>query len=82
MRKEKLYKKIKKNIFSFSGFWSNKDIFYYNKESENDKNNTNTLKYKLINHYGKIFFRLYYCLYLTLIIISQISVYLILKINS
>ena len=57
MRKEKLYKKIKKNIFSFSGFWSNKDIFYYNKESDNDKNNTNTLKYKLINHYGKIFFR-------------------------
>ena len=70
------YKKIKKNIFSFTGLWSNKDIFYYNdiedeisedfNDNENDldtKFNNNIyknkyiLKYKLINHYGRIPFR-------------------------
>jgi len=75
------YKKIKKKIFSFTGLWSYKDIFYKkdlefsennddeivekNLSSENsldeminsEKNkyqNKHILKYKLINHYGKI----------------------------
>ena len=71
------YKRIKKNIFSFTGLWSNKDIFYNNNEEdemneinedikESDNNidvinnkymNKYILKYKLINHYGKIPFR-------------------------
>ena len=74
------YKKIKKTIFSFTGLWSNKDIFYnpfndYDEddldENQNDSEisldniiNENDiykkqyiLKYKLINHYGKIPFR-------------------------
>ena len=68
------YKKIKKNIFSFNGLWSNKDIFYNSnngvesedteEEIENENSleiinkdiykNKHLLKYKLINHYGKI----------------------------
>ena len=71
------YKKIKKNIFSFNGLWSNKDIFYNKNieegdemdEEENESENSldiinkdkyknkYILKYKLINHYGKIPFR-------------------------
>ena len=77
------YKKIKKNLFSFTGLWSNKSIFYSpdndkeeGNEIEEDMNDTNNslhniiynnendiyknkyiLKYKLINHYGKIPFR-------------------------
>ena len=77
------YKRIKKNIFSFRGLWSNKEIFYNNNEEYemNDMNEMNEdvkvsensidsidsiinkyknkyiLKYKLINHYGKIPFR-------------------------
>ena len=44
------YKKIKKNLFSFTGLWSNKDIFYNSdndkkegNEIEEDINNTNTI---------------------------------------
>ena len=75
------YKKIKKKIFSFTGLWSYKDIFYkkdlelsdYNDDEIVEKNlssensldeminseknkyqNKHILKYKLINHYGKI----------------------------
>ena len=35
------YKKAKKNLFSFCGLWSNKDIFYNNnfKEEDDDKDN-------------------------------------------
>ena len=74
------YKKIKKKIFSFTGLWSYKDIFYHedidyeensdeivekNLSSEgsldeminNQKNKyqkKHIMKYKLINHYGKV----------------------------
>ena len=75
LKNQNNYKKIKKNIFSFCGLWSNKDIFYtnYNEDidEEDDDNNSETsldeiikknnpyknkyiLKYKLINHYGRI----------------------------
>ena len=45
------YKNIKKILFGFNGFWRNKKIF------ENNTNNGETLKYKLINHYAKSLFR-------------------------
>lgn len=45
------YKKVKKNLFSFCGLWSNKDIFYKNnsddqnddEDNEESKNNDNSL---------------------------------------
>ena len=44
------YKKIKKNIFSFNGLWSNKDIFYSsndgteNEDTEEENENENSLE--------------------------------------
>ena len=63
--KKNVYKNIKKNLFSWRGFWSDRTIFYpdaINNENEGcnkdndsivDKNNVSKLKVKLINHYTK-----------------------------
>ena len=85
LKNQNEYKKIKKNIFSFNGLWSNNEIFYNNdddneEEEENGIDEPNNeignniallnndvyknkyiLKYKLINHYGKIPFRPILC---------------------
>ena len=67
LKKKNLYKIIKKTIFSWRGYWSDRTIFYQendaNKNTENnndsfaDKNNVSKLKYKLINHYTKSFMK-------------------------
>ena len=53
------YKKIKKNLFSFTGLWSNKDIFYNsdnNKdegneiEEDNNDDSTNSLDHNIYNN--------------------------------
>ena len=62
--KKNLYKTIKKNIFSWRGYWSDKTIFYPENINKNeslnnnndtlaDKNHASKLKYKLINHYTR-----------------------------
>ena len=45
------YKTIKKLLFGYNGFWRNPKIF------ENNSNNGESFKYKLINHYNKSFCR-------------------------
>ena len=70
IKKKNLYKVIKKNIFSWRGYWSDRDIFYQDSNTKNDKNkdisnndliadrnNVSKLKYKLINHYTKSFMK-------------------------
>ena len=65
IKKKNLYKVIKKNIFSWRGYWSDRTIFYQeNIKKENldndsiaDKNNVSKIKYKLINHYTKSFMK-------------------------
>ena len=70
LKTQNCYKKIKKNIFSFTGLWSNKDIFYNNgnqeeghkiiedlNDSENNlelKTNNNLYKNKCIFKYKLI----------------------------
>ena len=70
--KKNLYRKIKKHLFSWNGYWSDKSIFYnedisiINNNSDtkiNENNNElinkrkNILKYKLLNHYTKSFMK-------------------------
>ena len=69
IKKKNLYKTIKKNLFSWRGYWSDRTLFYQenynnaenNTESNNDsiadKNNVSKIKYKLINHYTKSFMK-------------------------
>ena len=61
LKKKNMYKVIKKEAFSWRGYWSNKSIFYQEKnriinrdnDSIIDKNNVSKIKYKLVNHYTK-----------------------------
>ena len=64
LKKKNIYKLIKKNLFSWKGYWSDRTIFYQenfnNKDNNNsnnnsiaDINNVSKIKYKLINHYTK-----------------------------
>ena len=48
LTKKHLYRKIKKNLFSWNGFWSDRKLFY----EDNKK-----LKYRIKNHYTKSFMR-------------------------
>ena len=64
IKKKNLYKSIKKNLFSWRGFWSDQLLFYQEKINNNvnndsfaDKNNVSKIKYKLINHYTKSFMK-------------------------
>jgi hypothetical protein len=64
IKKKNLYKTIKKNLFSWRGFWSDRFLFYpeainckANNDSIADKNNVSKLKYKLVNHYTRSFMR-------------------------
>ena len=41
LSKKNLYRRIKKQIFSWNGYWSDKSIFFNNKEREEDNNNIN-----------------------------------------
>ncbi len=50
IKNRKEYKRQKEKIFSFSGMWSNKDIFYKNSEKYK-------IKYKVMNHYSNNFMR-------------------------
>ena len=51
LEKKNLYRRIKKNLFSWDGLWSDKSIFY----NENIENNI--LKYKIKNYYTKSLMR-------------------------
>ena len=53
IQKKNIYKILKKKMFSWNGYWSERSLFYPN---ENDQN-THRLKYKLINHYSKSFMK-------------------------
>ena len=80
LSKKNLYRKIKKQLFSWNGYWSDKSKFFNNKESNEDNNNDNyfdnqnenkiienkreqngndknILKYKLLNHYTRTFMK-------------------------
>ena len=68
LKKKNLYKIIKKNLFSWRGYWSDRTLFYQenlnkknNIESNNDSIadiiNVSKIKYKLINHYTKSFMK-------------------------
>ena len=66
LKRKNLYKTIKKNLFLWNGFWSNRALFYKEHTTNNnnndndsfaDKNNVSTIKYKLINHYTKSFMK-------------------------
>ena len=67
LKKKNLYKAIKKNAFSWRGYWSDRNSFYQenilkagninNNEFFANKNNVSKLKYKLINHYTKSFMK-------------------------
>ena len=68
-----IYKNIKKNIFSWNGYWANKTLFFTtNKINPNNNNNPNLIKtndeiadkqkisrikYKIKNHYTKSFMK-------------------------
>ena len=63
------YKSIKKSIFSWNGYWADRDLFFEKKEldinnksfknNDNiaDRNNISKLKYKIMNHYTKSFMK-------------------------
>ena len=61
------YKSIKKNLFSWNGYWSNRDLFFVNRDLDNNqfksndiianKDNISKLKYKIMNHYTKSFMK-------------------------
>ena len=63
------YKSIKKNLFSWNGYWSDRNLFFDNKVLDlginnfknNDiivnKNNISKIKYKIMNHYTKSFMK-------------------------
>ena len=56
LTKKNLYKIIKKNLFSWNGYWSDRTLFY----QENNNSNINcksNIKYKLVNHYTKSFMK-------------------------
>ena len=68
LKKKNLYKIIKKNLFSWRGYWSDRTLFYQenlNKKSNSESNNdsiadiinVSKIKYKLINHYTKSFMK-------------------------
>ena len=66
LKKKNLYKVFKKDIFSWSGYWSDRTLFYQenlrkndndNNDTIADKNNVSKVKYKLINHYTKSFMK-------------------------
>ena len=68
LKKKNLYKIIKKNLFSWRGYWSDRNLFYQenlNKKNNNESNNdsiadiinVSKIKYKLINHYTKSFMK-------------------------
>ena len=44
IKRKKIYIKQKKNLFTWNGFWSNRELFYGDTKS-------NIIKYKVINHY-------------------------------
>ena len=63
-----IYKRIKKNLFSWDSYWSNKNLFFENKSLNNDteeinndlianKDNISKIKYKIKNHYTKSFMK-------------------------
>ena len=60
------YKSVKKNIFSWNGYWSNRNLFFENRDLVNEfksndeianKDNISKLKYKIMNHYTKSFMK-------------------------
>ena len=63
------YKRIKKNLFSWNGYWSDRNLFFENKDGgmlnneikNNDiivnKDNISNIKYKIMNHYTKSFMK-------------------------
>ena len=65
LKKKNLYKIIKKTIFSWRGYWSDRSIFYQEKKNNNnndndsfaDKKDVSKVKYKLINHYTRSFMK-------------------------
>ena len=46
IKKKNNYKNIKKNLFSFNGLWSEKNLFF-------EKENQNNIKCKTVHHYSK-----------------------------
>ena len=61
--KKNLYRKIKKTLFSWNGYWSDKSLFFDENNNEIDdskeKKNKNKkiIKYRLLNHYTQSFMR-------------------------
>ena len=63
------YKRIKKNLFSWNGYWSDRNLFFENMDKDmlnneiknNDiivnKDNISNIKYKIMNHYTKSFMK-------------------------
>ena len=49
IKSKKMRKKIIKNLFTFNGYWSDKNLFFPNEEEENDLKN-NQFKFKLKNY--------------------------------
>ena len=63
-----IYRRLKKYLFSWDSYWSNKNLFFENKSLNNsdeiknndlivDKNNVSKIKYKIKNHYTKSFMK-------------------------
>ena len=58
LTKKNLYKIVKKNLFSWNGYWSDKTLFYHDNNSNNSNMNYKSkIKYKLVNHYTKSFMK-------------------------
>ena len=68
MIRKNIYRRLKKNLFSWDGYWSNKSLFFENKslndnsdiknnDSIANKNNISKIKYKIKNHYTKSFMK-------------------------
>ena len=61
------YKSIKKNLFSWNGYWSDRNLFFVDQDLDNiqfknndiiaNKDNISKLKYKIMNHYTKSFMK-------------------------
>ena len=55
---KKIYTQKKKELFLWNGSWSDKNVFYKNKNNKDSNNNTfPSLKYKVLNHYSTNFMR-------------------------
>ena len=66
--RKNFYRTIKKNLFSWDGYWSDKKLFFekYINDNNNDINNDNLadmnkvskIKYKIMNHYTKSYMKI------------------------